>query len=83
MFTLAQGWQKWATSNQPWKDLLEMISWQGFEHEDNMIDFKAMKQQSSSMMRLHPAELSILIRGSKGRRNPSKGQFGSKSCSEA
>jgi hypothetical protein len=43
-----------------------MISWPGFEQEDGMISFGAMKQHSSSMMRLHQAELMILIRGSKG-----------------
>jgi hypothetical protein len=31
---------------------LKMISWQGFKQEDGLISFGAMKQQSSSMMRL-------------------------------
>jgi hypothetical protein len=44
-----------------------MISWQGFKQEDDKIGFGAMKQQSYSMMRLHQAELTILIRGAKGR----------------
>jgi hypothetical protein len=57
--------KKWATGNQPWKDLLKTISWQGFEEEDSLISFEAMKQQSSSMIRLCQAELTILIRGSK------------------
>jgi hypothetical protein len=43
-----------------------MISWQGFEQEDDLISFGAMKQQSFSMMRLRQAELTIFIRGSKG-----------------
>jgi hypothetical protein len=43
-----------------------MISWQGFEQEDDLTGFGAMKQQSSSLMRLHQVELTILIRGSKG-----------------
>jgi hypothetical protein len=43
-----------------------MMKRQGFEQEDNLIDFAAMKQHSSSMMRLRQAELTILIRGSKG-----------------
>jgi hypothetical protein len=63
---LAQGWRPWATDNQPWKDLLEMMSWQGFEQEDGLISFRAMKEQYSSMLRLRQAELTILMRGSKG-----------------
>jgi hypothetical protein len=62
----AQGWRQWATDNQPWKDSLKTISWQGFEQEDGLIVFGAMKQQYSSMMRLRQAELTILIWGSKG-----------------
>jgi hypothetical protein len=46
--------------------LARMISWQGFEQEHGLISFRAIKQQSSSMMRLHHVELVILIRGSKG-----------------
>jgi hypothetical protein len=42
---------------------LEMISLQGFQQEDNLIGFRAMRQQSSSLMILHQAELTILIRG--------------------
>jgi hypothetical protein len=42
------------------------MSWQGFEQEDGLISFRAMKPQSSSTMRLRQAELTILIRGSKG-----------------
>jgi hypothetical protein len=57
---------KWATSNQPWKGSLEMISWQGFEQGKGLIGFGAMKQQSSSTMSLCQAESTILIRGSKG-----------------
>jgi hypothetical protein len=48
------------------ENLLETISWLGYEQEDGLICFGAMKQQSSSTMRLHQAELMILIRGSKG-----------------
>jgi hypothetical protein len=51
---------------QPWKDSLETICWQGFEQEDILIGFEALKQQPSPTMRLHQAELMILIRGSKG-----------------
>jgi hypothetical protein len=56
-----------ATGKQPWKDSFETISWQGFKQEDDLIGFRAMKQQSSSTMRLHQAEMTILIQGSKGR----------------
>jgi hypothetical protein len=42
-----------------------MISWQCFEQEDDLIGFEALKQPSP-VMRLHQAELMILIRGSKG-----------------
>jgi hypothetical protein len=30
---------KWATGNQPLKDSLKMISWEGFEQEDDLIGF--------------------------------------------
>jgi hypothetical protein len=63
---LAQGWRQWATGNKPWKDSLETMSWQGFEQEDDLISFWAMKQQSSSTMRLRQVDLTILILGSKG-----------------
>jgi hypothetical protein len=44
-----------------------MISWQGFKQVESLIGFRALKQPSSSMMRLRQEELTILIRGSKGR----------------
>jgi hypothetical protein len=72
---LAQGWRKWATSNQPWKDSLETISWQCIEQEDGLISFGAMKQQSSSTMKLCQAELMILIWGSKGGKIHQKGNL--------
>jgi hypothetical protein len=53
--------------------LPEMISWQGLEQEDSLIGFGAMKQQSSSMMRLRQAESTILIQGSKGGKICQKG----------
>jgi hypothetical protein len=31
---LAQGWQKWATGRQPWKDSFETMKRQAFEQED-------------------------------------------------
>jgi hypothetical protein len=43
----------------------DLISWQGFVQEGVLIRFGPMKQQSSSMMRLHQAESMILIWGSK------------------
>jgi hypothetical protein len=43
-----------------------MISWQGFEQENGLIGFGAMKQQSYSMMRFHQAELTIPTQGPKG-----------------
>jgi hypothetical protein len=58
--------EKWATRKQPWKDSFDTISWQGFEQEDGRIGFEAMKQQSSLMMWVCQAELTILIRRSKG-----------------
>jgi hypothetical protein len=42
-----------------------MMKQQGFEQEDYLKGFRAMKQQSSSMMMLRQAELMILIQGSK------------------
>jgi hypothetical protein len=39
---------------------------QGFKQEDYLKGFRVMNQQSYSTMRLHQAELTILIRGSKG-----------------
>jgi hypothetical protein len=36
---LVQGWQKWATGKQPWKDSLETISWQGFGQEGYLKGF--------------------------------------------
>jgi hypothetical protein len=46
--------------------LLETISWKCFKQGESLIGFKAMKQQSSTTIRLHQAELTILIWGSKG-----------------
>jgi hypothetical protein len=43
-----------------------MMKQQGFEQEDYLKGFRTMKQQSSSMMMLRQAELTILIQGSKG-----------------
>jgi hypothetical protein len=40
-YALAQGWQKWATDKQPWKDSFEIMKQQGFEQEDNLIGFEA------------------------------------------
>jgi hypothetical protein len=53
------------TGKQPLKDSLETIKWQGFEQEDGLIGFDALKQQPSPTMRLRQAELMILIRCSK------------------
>jgi hypothetical protein len=44
-YTLAQGWQKWATGKQSWNDSLKMINWEGFEQLAGLISFRAMKQQ--------------------------------------
>jgi hypothetical protein len=46
-----------------------------FEQEDNLIGFGAMKQQSSSMMRLRQAVWTILIWGSKGGEIRQKGNL--------
>jgi hypothetical protein len=43
-YTLAQGWQKWATGKQPWKDSLKTMKWQGFEQEDSLIGFEILEK---------------------------------------
>jgi hypothetical protein len=58
--------KNWAIGKQPWKDSLKTMSWQGLKQEDGLISFRAVKQQSSLMMRLRQAELMIPIWGSKG-----------------
>jgi hypothetical protein len=67
---------------QPWKGSLEAVSWQGFEQEDirkgfgnEPIIFHNDEVASNGVDDSH-SEI-------KGRRNPPKRQFGSKSCSEA
>jgi hypothetical protein len=40
-FTLVQGWQKWATSKQPWKDSFKTMKQQSFKQEDSLIGFEA------------------------------------------
>jgi hypothetical protein len=40
-FTLVQGWQKWATAKQPWKDSFETMKQQSLKQEDNLIGFEA------------------------------------------
>ncbi len=59
-----------------------MMKRQGFKQEESLIGFGAMKQQSSSMMRLRQAELMILIWGSKGGENRQNGNLVQKSCSK-
>jgi hypothetical protein len=39
--TQAQGWRKWTTSKQSWKDSFEMMRRQSFEQEDILVGFEA------------------------------------------
>jgi hypothetical protein len=39
--TQAQGWRKWTTSKQSWKDSFEMMRRQSFEQEDILIGYEA------------------------------------------
>jgi hypothetical protein len=45
------------TDQQPWNGSLKAITRQGFKEEDGMKGFGVMNQPSSSMMRIHQAEL--------------------------
>jgi hypothetical protein len=81
-FTLAQGWQKWATGKQPWKDSFETMKRQGFEQEDYLKGFSVMIRQSPPTMRSRHKGVDDTHMGFKGRRNPPKWQIGSKSFSK-
>jgi hypothetical protein len=74
---------KWGTGNQPWNDSLEMISWQGFEQEDNLIGFWGNETTIFLNDEVASSRVDDSQMGFNGRRNPLKRQFGSKSCSES
>jgi hypothetical protein len=75
---LAQGWRRWATGNQPWKDTLETISLQGFEQKYGLIGFWANETTIFFNDEVVSNGVDDSRTGFKGRRNPSKWQFGSK-----
>jgi hypothetical protein len=76
-YTLAQGWQKWATSKQPWKDSLEMMKWQGFEQEDSLIGFCGNETTIFLNDEVASSGVDDSHMGFKGRRNPPKWPLGS------
>jgi hypothetical protein len=69
---------KGAAGNQPWKDSLEMISWQGFEQEDDLIGFCGNETTIFLNNEVASSRVDDSQTGFKGRRNLSKWQFGSK-----
>jgi hypothetical protein len=71
---------KGATSNQPGKDSLETISWQRFEQEDDLIGFWGNETTIFLNDEVASSRVDDSQTGFKGRRNPPKRQFGSKSC---
>jgi hypothetical protein len=81
-YTLAQGWWKWATDKQPWKDSLEMMKRQGFKQEDSLIGFCGIETTIFLNDEVASRGLTILIRGSKGGKS-AKMVTWFKSCSEA
>jgi hypothetical protein len=76
-YTLAQGWQKWATGKLDWKDSLKMMKRQGFEQEDSLIG----SCSNETTMFLNDEVASSGVDDShtefKGRRNPPKRPLGS------
>jgi hypothetical protein len=68
--------------NQPWKDSLETISWQDFEQEDGLIVFWGNETTIFLNDEVASSRVDDSQTGFKGRRNPPKQQFGSKSCME-
>jgi hypothetical protein len=67
---LAQGWRQWATDNQPWKDSLETVSWQGFEQEDDLIGFWGNETTIFLNDEIASSRVDDSQTGFKGRRNP-------------
>jgi hypothetical protein len=65
-YTLAQGWQKWLTDKQPWKDSLEMMKRQGFEQENSLIGFCGNETTIFLNDEVASSGSMILIWGSKG-----------------
>jgi hypothetical protein len=82
-YTLAQGWQKWATGKQPWKDSLEMMKRQGFEQEDSLIGFCGNETRIFLNDEVASSGVDDSHTRFKGIRKLPKRPFRSKSCSEA
>jgi hypothetical protein len=76
-YTLAQGWRKWATDKQPWKDSLEMMKRQGFKQEDSLIGFCGNETTIFLNDEVALGGVDVSHTGFKGRRNPPKRPLGS------
>jgi hypothetical protein len=76
-YTLAQGWWKWATGKQPWKDSLKTMKRQGFEQEDSLISFWGNKTTFFLNDDVASNRVDDSHTGLKGRRNPPKWPLGS------
>jgi hypothetical protein len=62
--------------------LTQTISWQGFEQEDDLIGFWSNETTIFLNDEVASSRIDDSQTGFKGRGNPLKRQFGSKSCSE-
>jgi hypothetical protein len=76
-YTLAQGWRKWATDKQPWKDPLKMMKRQGFKQEDSLIGFCGNETTFFLNDEVESSGVDDCHMGFEWRRNPPKRPLGS------